>query len=160
MHGHAIQHARMLSALSPEKWVPAPHPLGPIRQHADTARIAVSPPRATLYAHTGRPSIASEKLRRALLRQVRYILRSERLVREALEYNLRFRWCVGLDWDAPVWEVTVSPRTGIACGRVRWPRRSSRKCWHKPRPIASCPTSPSRSMARCSKPGRARSASS
>ena len=97
MRGHAIQHAGMFSALSPEERVPVPHPLGPIRQYVDTARIAVSPTLATLDAHTGRPSIAPEKLRRTLLRQVLYSLRSEQLMMEALAYHLRFRWCVGLD---------------------------------------------------------------
>jgi transposase len=120
MRGHAIQHAWMFSALSPEERVPVPHPLGPIRQYVDRARIAVSPPQTTLYAHTGRPSITPEKLRRALLREVRYSLRRERLVREELEYNLWFRWCAGLDWDAPVWEVTVftTNRDRVRAGTV------------------------------------------
>jgi len=59
------------------------------------------------YAQTGRPSIAPEKLLRALLLQVLYSLRSERLLMEELQYNLLFRWFVGLDLDAPVWDVTV-----------------------------------------------------
>jgi transposase len=59
------------------------------------------------YARTGRPSIAPEKLLRALLLQVLYSLRSERLLMEELQYNLLFRWFVGLDLDAPVWDVTV-----------------------------------------------------
>lgn len=84
-----------------------PHPLRPIRQYVDTALIALSPQLAKRYAHTGRPSMAPEKLLRALLLQGRYRLRSERLVREARQYHLLFRWCVGLDWAAPVWAVTV-----------------------------------------------------
>jgi transposase len=67
----------------------------------------LSPQLAKLYAHTGRPSIAPEKLLRALLLQVLYSLRSERLLMEELQYNLLFRWFVGLDLDAPVWDVTV-----------------------------------------------------
>ena len=66
-----------------------------------------SPQLETLYARTGRPSIAPETLLRALLLQVRYSLRSERLLMEELQYNLLFRWFVGLDLDAPVWDVTV-----------------------------------------------------
>jgi len=107
MRGSDTQQAGLFSYLSPEARVPAAHPLRPIRQYVDTALIALSPHLATLYAHTGRPSIAPEKLLRALLLQVLYSLRSERLLMEALEYNLLFRWFVGLDLDAPVWDVTV-----------------------------------------------------
>ncbi|MEK7300740.1 MAG: IS5 family transposase, partial [Nitrospirota bacterium] len=107
MRGQDTQQAGMFSDLSPEERVPATHPLRPIQQYVDTALTALSPQLAKLYAHTGRPSIAPEKLLRALLLQVRYSLRSERLLMEALQYNLLFRWFVGLDLDAPVWDVTV-----------------------------------------------------
>lgn len=107
MRGQDTQQAGMLSYLSPEERVPATHPLRPIRQYVDTALTALSPQLAKLYARTGRPSIAPEKLLRALLLQVLYSLRSERLLMEALQYNLLFRWFVGLDLDAPVWDVTV-----------------------------------------------------
>jgi transposase len=60
-----------------------------------------------IYATTGRPSIAPEKLLRALLLQVLYTVRSERLLMEQLEYNLLFRWFVGLNMDEPVWVPTV-----------------------------------------------------
>ena len=73
----------------------------------DTALTALSLQLAKLYAHTGRPSIAPEKLLRALLLQVLYSLRSERLLMEQLQNNLLFRWFIGLDLDAPVWDVTV-----------------------------------------------------
>ena len=107
MRGHDTQHAGMFSYLSPEERVPATHPLRPIRQYVDTALTALSPQLEQLYARTGRPSIAPEKLLRALLLQVLYSLRSERLLMEELQYNLLFRWFVGLDLDAPVWDVTV-----------------------------------------------------
>lgn len=87
--------------------MPATHPLRPIRQDVDTALTALSPKLEKLYARTGRPSIAPEKLLRALLLQILYSLRSERLLMEELQYNLLFRWFVGLDLDAPVWDVTV-----------------------------------------------------
>ena len=87
--------------------MPATHPLRPIRQYVDTALTALSPQLTKRYAQTGRPSIAPEKLLRALLLQVLYSLRSERLLMEELQYNLLFRWFVGLDLDAPVWDVTV-----------------------------------------------------
>lgn len=107
MRGQDTQQAGLFSYLSPEERVPATHPLRPLRQYVDTALTALSPQLAKLYAHTGRPSIAPEKLLRALLLQVLYSLRSERLLMEELQYNLLFRWFVGLDLDAPVWDVTV-----------------------------------------------------
>ena len=107
MRGHDTQEAGLFSYLSPEARVPATHPLRPIRHSVDTALVALSPQLETLYARTGRPSIAPEKLLRALLLQVLYSLRSERLLMEELQYNLLFRWFVGLDLDAPVWDVTV-----------------------------------------------------
>jgi transposase len=107
MRGQDTQQAGMFSYLSPEERVPATHPLRPVRQYVDTALTALSPQLARLYARTGRPSIAPEKLLRALLLQVLYSLRSERLLMEELQYNLLFRWFVGLDLDAPVWDVTV-----------------------------------------------------
>jgi transposase len=107
MRGHDAQQAAMFSYLSPEERVPVTHPLRPLRQYVDTALTGMSPRLAALYAHTGRPSIAPEKLLRALLLQVLYSVRSERLLMEALQYNLLFRWFVGLDLDAPVWDVTV-----------------------------------------------------
>ena len=107
MRGQDTQQAGMFSYLSPEERVPATHPLRPIRRYVDMALTALSPQLAKLYAHTGRPSIAPEKLLRALLLQVLYSLRSERLLMEELQYNLLLRWFVGLDLDAPVWDVTV-----------------------------------------------------
>jgi transposase len=107
MRGQDTQQAGLFSYLSPEERVPATHPLRPIRQYGDTALTALSSKLETLYARTGRPSIAPEKLLRALLLQVLYSLRSERLLMEELQYNLLFRWFVGLDLDAPVWDVTV-----------------------------------------------------
>jgi transposase len=107
MRGQDAQQAGLFSYLSPEARVPATHPLRPIRHAVDAALLALSPKLETLYARTGRPSIAPEKLLRALLLQVLYSIRSERLLMEQLDYNLLFRWFVGLNLDAPVWDVTV-----------------------------------------------------
>ncbi|MBX3331385.1 MAG: IS5 family transposase [Nitrospira sp.] len=107
MRGQDHHQAGLFSYLSPEERVPATHPLRPIRQYVDTALTALSPKLEKLYAQTGRPSIAPERLLRALLLQVLYSLRSERLLMEELQYNLLFRWFVGLDLDTPVWDVTV-----------------------------------------------------
>jgi transposase len=97
----------MFSYLSPEDRVPAEHPLRPIRVMADAALKALSPVFHRMYAAWGRPSIAPEKLLRALLLQILYTIRSERMLMEQLEYNLLFRWFVGLNADEPVWVPTV-----------------------------------------------------
>jgi transposase len=97
----------MFSYVSPERRIPADHPLRPIREMTDDVLRQLSRRFAALYAKTGRPSIAPEKLLRALLLQVLYSVRSERLLMEQLEYNLLFRWFVGLSMDDPVRDVTV-----------------------------------------------------
>ncbi len=107
MRGTDSQQAAMFSYLSPEQRVPPDHPLRPIRAMAETVLQGLSPQFAPLYSHTGRPSIAPEKLLRALLLQVLYTVRSERLLMEQLDYNLLFRWFVGLNLDDPIWDVTV-----------------------------------------------------
>ena len=89
----------MFSYLSPEERVPAKHPLRPIRLMVDDALQALSPVFSGLYSAYGRPSIPPEKLLRALLLQVLYTVRSERMLMEQLEYNLLFRWFVGLNMD-------------------------------------------------------------
>ena len=87
--------------------MPAEHPLRAIRAMVDTALRELSPQFATLYSRVGRPSIAPEKLLRALLLQMLYTVRSERLLMEQLDYNLLFRWFVGLEMDDPIWNPTV-----------------------------------------------------
>ncbi len=107
MRGGDGQQAGMFSYVSPEQRIPSNHPLRPIREMTDEVLRQLSRRFAGLYAKTGRPSIAPEKLLRALLLQVLYSVRSERLLMEQLEYNLLFRWFVGLSMDDPVWDVTV-----------------------------------------------------
>jgi transposase len=97
----------MFSYLSPEERVPEKHPLRPIRLMVDDALKALSPEFSGLYSAFGRPSIPPEKLLRALLLQVLYTVRSERMLMEQLEYNLLFRWFVGLNMDEAVWVPTV-----------------------------------------------------
>ena len=97
----------MFSYVRPEQRVPQDHPLRPIREIVDGALEALSPQFAKLYSVTGRPSIPPEKLLRALLLQAFYTVRSERQLMEQLEYNLLFRWFVGLSMDAPVWDPSV-----------------------------------------------------
>jgi transposase len=107
MRGQDTQQNTMFSYLSPEERVPAEHPLRPIRTIVDTVLRALSPAFDTMYAKFGRPSIAPEKLEKALLLQVLYSVRSERMLMEQLDYNLLFRWFVGLNLDEPVWVPTV-----------------------------------------------------
>jgi transposase len=107
MRGEDVQQQAMYSYLSPEQRVPANHPLRAIRQITDRILKEMSRLFTQMYARLGRPSIPPEKLLRALLLQILYSLRSERLLMEQLNYNLLFRWFVGLNMDDPVWDVTV-----------------------------------------------------
>jgi transposase len=107
MRGDDVQQGAMFSYLSPEQRVPANHPLRPIRQMVDTVLKRLSPRFDAMYAEGGRPSIPPERLLRALLLQCLYSVRSERLLMEQLDYNLLFRWFVGLTMDDPVWDFTV-----------------------------------------------------
>ena len=97
----------MFSYLAPEERVPWDHPLRPIRRMVDGSLQALSPVFDEMYSALGRPSIAPEKLLKALLLQVLYGVRSERMLMEQLGYNLLFRWFVGLNMDEPVWVPTV-----------------------------------------------------
>jgi len=107
MRGDDQQQAGMFSYISPEQRVPADHPLRPIRKMTDEIFKQLSPRFTGLYARVGRPSIAPEKLLRALLLQVLYSVRSERMLMEQLSYNLLFRWFVGLNMDDVVWDATT-----------------------------------------------------
>jgi len=107
MRGQDTQQSSMFSYLSPEERVPSNHPLRPIRQIVDTSLQSLSAAFDEMYSAVGRPSIAPEKLLRALLLQIFYSIRSERLLMEQLHYNLLFRWFVGLNMDEAVWVPTV-----------------------------------------------------
>jgi len=87
--------------------VPEDHPLRGIREMVDTILKEMSPRFARLYSEVGRPSIAPERLLGALLLQIFYSVRSERLLVEQLQDNLRFRWFVGMDMDEEVWNHAV-----------------------------------------------------
>jgi len=97
----------MFSYLSPEERVPADHPLRTVRKMTDEALRQLSPEFEKLYSALGRPSTPPEQLLRALLLQVFFSVRSERMLMEQLNYNLLFRWFVGLNMDEPVWDATV-----------------------------------------------------
>ena len=93
--------------MSCEARVPWDHPLRLIRALVDETLEVLSPEFEKLYAKVGRPSVPPEKLLRALLLQAFFSIRSERQLMEQLDYNLLFRWFVGLPMDAPVWDATV-----------------------------------------------------
>lgn len=107
MRGEDTQQATMFSYVSPEERVPVDHPLRPIRTVVDRVLSHLDERFELMYSAIGRPSIAPEKLLRALLLQVFYSIRSERLLMEQLAYNLLFRWFVGMNMDEDVWVPTV-----------------------------------------------------
>lgn len=107
MRGTDLQQSAMFSYLSPEQRVPQDHPLRAIRQITNRILQQLSAEFSAMYSEIGRPSIPPERLLRALLLQVLYSVRSERMLMEQLDYNLLFRWFVGLNMDEPVWDATV-----------------------------------------------------
>lgn len=107
MRGDDLNQSSMFSYVSAEARVPADHPLRTVREMCDTALRELSARFARLYSRLGRPSVPPEKLLRALLLQVLYSVRSERMLMEQLEYNMLFRWFVGLNMDDAVWTPTV-----------------------------------------------------
>ena len=107
MRGDDAKQEAMFSYVSPEQRVPQDHPLRPVRAMVDGILKAMSGRLARLYSKLGRPSIAPERLLRALLLQIFYSVRSERLLLEELNYNLLFRWFVGMEMDEAVWDHAV-----------------------------------------------------
>lgn len=107
MRGNDKQQEEMFSYVSMEKRVPQNHPLRRVRAMTDAALQRMSPEFDAMYACMGRPSIPPERLLRALLLQALYSVRSERRLMEQLQYDLLFRWFVGLSMDEPVWDETV-----------------------------------------------------
>jgi transposase len=107
MRGEEEKQSAMFRYVSLERRIPTDHPLRSIRAMTDRALERMSGKLDDLYSATGRPSIAPERLMRGLLLQVLYSVRSERQLIEQLDYNLLFRWFVGLQMDDEVWDVTV-----------------------------------------------------
>jgi transposase len=107
MPGGDYRSEGLFSYVSCEARVPGNHPLRAIRAIVDEALEVMSADFDAMYSRIGRPSIPPEKLLRALLLQAFYTIRSERQLMEQMDYNLLFRWFVGLAMDAPIWDVTV-----------------------------------------------------
>jgi len=136
MRGQQEPSGSLFSYVSIEKRIPANHPLRQIRKLSDQALDRLNPTFCELYASEGRPSVPPEQLLLASLLQAFYGIRSERLLLEQLNYNLLFRWFVGLSPDDPIWHPTTftknpSPKTVSAscCGSSvrRWWRRTLRR---------------------------------
>ena len=104
MRGTDVHQEGLFSYLSPESRIPQRHPLRPVREMVDIALSELSGQFESMYSDTGRRSIPPEKLLRALLLQILYSIRSERMLCEQLDYNLLFRWFIGLSMDDPVWD--------------------------------------------------------
>jgi transposase len=107
MRGADVQQTTMYSYFSLEERVPADHPLRALREVTNRILLQLSALFSKIYSPLGRASVPPERLLRALLLQVLYSIRSERLLMEQLNYNLLFRWFVGLSMDDEVWDVTV-----------------------------------------------------
>lgn len=107
MRGNDQQQTAVFSYITPEQRVPQDHPLRAIRAMTDVALRAMDLHFRALYSQRGRASIPPERLIRALLLMVLYSIRSERQLMEQLDYNLLYRWFVGLNLDDPVWDATV-----------------------------------------------------
>jgi len=107
MRGDDERQDGMFSYIAPEKRVPKDHPLRSVRVMTDQILKELSPRFTAIYSRVGRPSIPPEQLLRALLLQCLYSVRSERQLMEQLDYNLLFRWFVGLSMDAEMWDATV-----------------------------------------------------
>src|ERR1700747_232333 len=107
MRGTDQQQSHVFSYISPEQRVRSDHPLRPIRMMVDVILKQLSSQFSKMYAKVGRPSIPPEQLLRAQLLQMLYSVRSERVLMEEMDYNILFRWFVGLNLDDPVWDATV-----------------------------------------------------
>src|ERR1700741_3615822 len=107
MRGEGQDQGAMFSYVTMEQRIPADHPIRAIRAMVDEALGELDATFSAMYARRGRLSIAPERLLRAQLLMVLYSIPSERRLMEQLDYNLLFRWFVGLEMDDPVWDVTV-----------------------------------------------------
>jgi transposase len=130
MRGDDRQPRAMFSYVSAEERVPQDHPLRAIRTFVDEILREMTREFDALYAQDGRPSIPPERLLRAQLLQLFYSIRSERLLMEQFEYNILFRWFVGLEMDESIWVFTKN--RDRLCS-TPWPTASS-SAWSRARP--------------------------
>lgn len=155
MRGSDETSGSLFSYVDLESRVPAKHPLRVIKAIVDDVLLSLDAEFERLYEGTGRQSIAPERLLRASLLQAYYSVRSERQLMEQIDYNLLFRWFVGLGIDDPVWDHSKFSRTAIGCSTPMSPPSSSRPCCATPRSNGSSPTITSPAMTRWSRRGPA-----
>lgn len=120
MRGQIDPHVSMFSYIDLEQRVPQDHPIRKIRRVVDKALKAMESDFEGLYATAGRPSIPPERLLRALMLQILYSIRSERQLVERIDYDLLFRWFVGMGIDDPVWNHSTftKNRDRLLCSRI------------------------------------------
>ena len=145
----------MFSYISPEARVRKDHPLRPIRAMVDEVLEELSPTFDSMYSRVGRPSIPPEQLLRALLLQMLYSVRSERLLMEEIDYNMLFRWFVGLNMDDEVWDATVFTKNRDRLLEAEVAKEFLAQVVEQARSQGWRRTSTSRWTERCSKLGRA-----
>src|SRR5438477_6527488 len=160
MRGRFQDQGGLFSYIRPEERIPAVHPLREIRKLVREVLKELSHSFGKLYSHEGRPSIPPEQLLSALLLQVFYGLRSERQLMEQLNYNLLFRWFVGLSPDDPVWDATTFTKNRDRLQRGDVLRKFMERLLDRQGSSPYCRTSISRSTARSSRPGPRTRASS
>src|SRR5262244_3341020 len=148
MGGRDTRSEVLFSYVNCEARVPKDHPLRAILRIVDEALAALSPEFEGLYAKFGRPSIPPERLLRALLLQAFYSVRSETQLMEQLDYNLLFRWFVGLGVDEPVWVPTVFTKNRERLLEAEVAHKFLAELLNQTRCAACCRTSTSRSTAR------------
>ena len=129
MRGSDKRSGSLFSYVDLEARVRRDHPLRAIRHFADGALEALTVGFGELYSSTGRPSIPPEMLLRAMLLQAFYTIRSERQLMERMEFDLLFRWFVGLSIDDPIWDHSVFSKTAIGSSRAMPRRSSSMRFW-------------------------------
>ena len=127
MRGTDERSGSLFSYVDLERRVPTDHPLRAIREIANGALSDLSADFAVMYAPLGRPSIPPEKLLRASLLQAFYTIRSERQLMERLEFDLLYRWFVGLGIDERSGITRCSPRTGTVCSKAMLQPSSCRR---------------------------------
>lgn len=125
MRGEVNPQPAMFSYVDLESRIPADHPIRTIREVVNTALDELEDVFEAMYAQHGRPSIPPEMLLRALLLQILFSIRSERQLMERLDYDLLFRWFVGLGMDDPVWNHSTFSRNRTGCCATTW----RNTCW-------------------------------
>ena len=154
MRGSDERSGELFSYVDIEERVPAKHPLRAIRALVNEVLAALDGEFSQLYAESGRPSIPPERLLRALLLQAFYTIRSERQLMEQIDYNLLYRWFVGLGVDEAVWVPTVFTKNRDRLLEADVARKFLWRCSIIRSYAGCCRTSTSRSTARRSRRGR------